>query len=262
MGRSVVLGAVLVLLVANVSFCQAETVEEYFRVGGTLQLSPQPVGGAITSIVWKYGKNLLAEWETKQIPLTYYSKFNGRTTLNTDTGVLEIRDMTAADTGVYSVELNNQVQSRVYKTVAVEAVPQPEVSVMPLLCNSTSESCTLSCGGDVSAAGPVEYFWKIGDGEWKQSGTNMEIINNEETQRVPTFSCRMKNRVSERESKPLFNPLFQIKPADCGHWIIVLGAVMRSLAIVALFVAVVYFLCQKLPSVCVCKHRKGHNDAV
>uniref|UniRef100_A0A669C568 Uncharacterized LOC100705186 n=1 Tax=Oreochromis niloticus TaxID=8128 RepID=A0A669C568_ORENI len=262
MGRSVVYGVLLLLLVANVSFCQAQTVKQYFKVGDTLQLSPQPVSAEITSIVWKYDKYLLAEWVKDSIPLTYYSKFKGRTTLNTDTGVLEIRDMTAADTGLYSVEINNQVQSRVYKTVAVEAVPQPVVSVRPLLCNSTSKSCTLSCDGDVSNAGPVEYFWKIGDGEWKQSGTNMEIIGDEETQRVPTFSCRMKNRVSERDSKPLFNPLFQIKPADCGHWMIVLGAVMRSLAIVALFVAVVYFLCQKLLSVCVCKHRKGHNDAV
>ncbi|XP_076748086.1 uncharacterized protein LOC143421853 [Maylandia zebra] len=188
-----------VLLLAATSFSQDQTVK-YFKVGDTLQLSPQPVSEQIYSVVWKYGKNLLAEWVKDQIPLTYYSKFIGRTTLNTSTGVLEIRDMTAADTGVYSVEINNQVQSQVYKTVAVEAVPQPEVSVMPLLCNSTSESCTLSCDGDVSAAGPVEYFWKIGDGEWKQSGTNMEIINNEETQRVPTFSCRMKNRVSERET--------------------------------------------------------------
>ncbi|XP_039477960.1 CD48 antigen-like [Oreochromis aureus] len=250
-----------VLLVAVTSFSQDQAVK-YFKVGDTLQLRPQQVSGPINSIVWKFDKNLLAEWVKDSIELTYYSRFKGRTTLNTDTGVLEIRDMTAEDSGVYSVEINNQVQSQVYKTVAVEAVPQPVVSVRPLLCNSTSKSCTLSCDGDVSNAGPVEYFWRIGDGEWKQSGTNMEIIGDEETQRVPTFSCRMKNRVSERDSKPLFNPLFQIKPADCGHWMIVLGAVMRSLAIVALFVAVVYFLCQKLLSVCVCKHRKGHNDAV
>ncbi|KAL3971653.1 PAX-interacting protein 1 [Sarotherodon galilaeus] len=197
-----------VLLVAATSFSQ--TVEKYFKVGGTLQLSPQPVSAEITSIVWKCDKNLLAEWVKDLIELTYYSKFKGRTNLNTTTGVLEIRNMTAEDTGLYSVEINNQVQSWVYQTVAMEAVPQPVVSVRLLVCSSASKSCTLSCDGNVSAAGPVEYFWKIGDGEWKQSGTNMEIINNEETQHVTNFTCRMKNPVSERDSKPLPNPLFQI----------------------------------------------------
>ncbi|XP_039889741.1 uncharacterized protein LOC120734814 [Simochromis diagramma] len=201
-----------VLLLAASSFTQAQTVEKYFKVGDTVVLNPQQVSGPIYSIVWKYDKNLLAEWEKGLIDLTYYSKFKGRTTLNTDTGVLEIRDMTAADTGVYSVEINNQVQSRVHQAVRIKAAPRPVVSVRPLLCNSTSESCTLSCDGDVSAAGPVEYSWKIGDGEWKQSGTNMEIINNEETQRVTNFSCRMKNPVSARDSKPLPNPLFQMPP--------------------------------------------------
>uniref|UniRef100_A0A3Q2UZI6 Ig-like domain-containing protein n=1 Tax=Haplochromis burtoni TaxID=8153 RepID=A0A3Q2UZI6_HAPBU len=193
-----------------VGFTQAQTVEKYFRVGETLQLSPQPVSERIYSVVWKYGKYLLAEWVKDQIPLTYYSRFNGRTTVNTDTGELEIRNMTAADNEVYTVEINNQIQSRVHKIMAIEDVPRPEVEVKPLVCSSTSERCKLVCDGDVSAAGPVEYSWKIGDGEWKQSGTNMEIINNEETQRVTNFICRMKNPVSARDSKPLPNPLFQM----------------------------------------------------
>uniref|UniRef100_A0A3P9B1M9 Ig-like domain-containing protein n=1 Tax=Maylandia zebra TaxID=106582 RepID=A0A3P9B1M9_9CICH len=218
--------SVLVLLVANVSFCQAETVEEYFRVGGTLQLSPQPVGGAITSIVWKYGKNLLAEWETKQIPLTYYSKFKGRTTLNTGTGELEIRNMTAADNEVYTVEINNHVQSRVHKTVAIEDVPQPVLEAKPLSCSSASKDCKLVCEGNVSKAGPVEYFWKKDDGEWEKSKENtMEIINDAETQRVKKFSCRIKNQFSEKESNALDNPFYREEttkePSSPGSGVIV-----------------------------------------
>ncbi|XP_026045564.1 uncharacterized protein LOC113034775 [Astatotilapia calliptera] len=232
MGRSVVLGAVLVLLVANVSFCQAETVEEYFRVGGTLQLSPQPVGGAITSIVWKYGKNLLAEWETKQIPLTYYSKFRGRTTLNTGTGELEIRNMTAADNEVYTVEINNHVQSRVHKIMAIEDVPQPVLEAKPLSCSSASKDCKLVCEGNVSKAGPVEYFWKKDDGEWEKSKENtMEIINDAETQRVKKFSCRIKNQFSEKESNA-FNVFYREEttkePSSPGSGVI-LGIVLPVL---------------------------------
>lgn len=59
--------------------------------------------------------------------------------LNTTTGVLEIHNMTAADTGVYSVEISNQVQCRVYQTVEIKDVSQPEVSVQPPACRVNLE---------------------------------------------------------------------------------------------------------------------------
>uniref|UniRef100_A0A669CH88 Ig-like domain-containing protein n=1 Tax=Oreochromis niloticus TaxID=8128 RepID=A0A669CH88_ORENI len=239
-----------VLLIAATSFSQ--TVQRYFKAGGTLQLSPQPVSAQITSIVWKYDKNLLAEWVKGLIDLTYYSRFKGRTTLNTDTGVLEIRNMTAAETGLYSVEINTQVQSQVYKIVEIEDVPQPEVKVT-LLCNSTSESCKLVCEGDVNKAGPLEYFWKKDDGEWEQSGQKMEVLNNEETQRVKTFSCRMKNLVSESDSEPIDNPLYQEKTPDCGLCVTLLDAVMRSLAVLAPCWAAVC-LWTKRKTLCKCRN--------
>uniref|UniRef100_A0A669E427 Ig-like domain-containing protein n=1 Tax=Oreochromis niloticus TaxID=8128 RepID=A0A669E427_ORENI len=242
----------LLAVLLLVGFSQAQTVEKYFRVGDTLQLSPHSVSGAITSIVWKYDKMLLAEWVKGSIDLTYYSKFKGRTTLNTDTGVLEIRDMTAAETGLYSVEINTQVQSQVYKIVEIEDVPQPEVKVT-LLCNSTSESCKLVCEGDVNKAGPLEYFWKKDDGEWEQSGQKMEVLNNEETQRVKTFSCRMKNLVSESDSEPIDNPLYQEKTPDCGLCVTLLDAVMRSLAVLAPCWAAVC-LWTKRKTLCKCRN--------
>ncbi|XP_014193799.2 uncharacterized protein LOC106633511 [Haplochromis burtoni] len=247
MGRSVVLGALLVLLVANVSFCQAETVEKYFRVGGTLQLSPEPVYGQITSIVWKYGKNLLAEWVKDQIPLTYYSKFRGRTTLNTDTGVLEIRNMTAADNEVYTVEINNQIQSRVHKIMAIEDVPRPVLEAKPLSCGSASKDCKLVCEGDASKAGPVEYFWEKDDREWEKSKENtMEIINDEETQRVKTFSCRIQNQFSEKESNALDNPFYREEttkePSTLGSGAIVGIVLVVILLVVAAVLLLLYFI--------------------
>ncbi|KAL3971661.1 carboxypeptidase N regulatory subunit [Sarotherodon galilaeus] len=210
MGRSVVLG-VLLLLVANVSFTQAQIVEKYIKVGDTLQLSPQPISAEITSIVWKYDKNLLAEWVKDAIDLTYYSKFKGRTTLNTTTGVLEIRNMTAADTGLYSVEINIQVQSQVYQTVEIEDVPQPEVTVQPLACNRPS-TCGLKCHGDITNAGPVTYSWKKDDGEW-EDGQDRRNLSSLEMDSVKTFTCRMKNPVSQKDSVALPNPFYQEKTA-------------------------------------------------
>ncbi|CAI5654967.1 unnamed protein product [Oreochromis niloticus] len=213
MGRSVVYGVLLLLLVvANVSFCQAQTVEKYFKVGGTVQLNPQPVSGAITSIVWIYDKNLLAEWVKGSIPLTYFSRFRGRTTLNTDTGVLEIRDMTAADTGLYSVEINNQVQSQVYKTVKIEGVPEPVVTLQPLACDRPS-LCGLKCYGDITNAGPVTYSWKKDDGEWEE-GQDKRDLTSLEMDSVKTFTCRMNNPVSQKESKAFKNPFYQEKTPE------------------------------------------------
>ncbi|XP_039889939.1 uncharacterized protein LOC120734897 [Simochromis diagramma] len=246
MGRSVVLGALLVLLVANVSFCQAQTVEKYIKVGETLQLSPQSVGVAITSVVWKYGKNLLAEWETTQIPLTYYSKFKGRTTLNTGTGELEIRNMTAADNEVYTVEINNHVQSRVHKVMAIEDVPQPEVEAQPLACSSALEDCKLVCQGDASKAGPVEYFWEKDGKEWATSEENtVKLINDAETQRVKKLSCRIKNGFSQKKSNALDNPFYREEttkePSSPGSGVIVgIVSVLIPLVVVAVLLAVLY----------------------
>ncbi|XP_025753024.1 titin-like [Oreochromis niloticus] len=240
MGRSVVYGVLLLLLVANVSFCQAQTVKQYFKVGGTLQLSPQSVSKAISSIVWKYDKNLLAEWVKDAIPLTYYSKFKVRTTLNTDTGVLEIRNMTAADTGLYSVEINNQVQSQVYQTVEVEDVPQPEVEVKPLACDRSSK-CELKCYGDITNAEPVTYSWKKDDGEW-EDGQDRRDLTSLEKDSVKTFNCRMKNPVSQKESKAFKNPFYQEKPPEPESSPV--GAIVGSiiLVVIAIVLSVLGFL--------------------
>lgn len=246
MGRSVVLGALL-LLVANVSFCQAQTVEKYIKVGGTLQLSPQSVSEQIYSVVWKYDKNLLAEWVKDQIELTYYSKFNGRTTLNTDTGVLEISNMTAADNGLYSVEINNQVQSRVHQIMAIEDVPQPVLEAKPLSCGSASPNCKLVCEGDVSKAGPVKYFLKKDEEEWATSEENtVEITNDAETQLVKKFFCRIKNQFSEKVSNALENPFYREETtkgaSSLDSGVIVVIVVIGIIIVVAAVLSLLYFI--------------------
>ncbi|XP_030604466.1 SLAM family member 9-like [Archocentrus centrarchus] len=189
------------------SSAQARIIQSFFKVGGTLVL--RPVFDHLISIEWKYDEEPLAVWVEDVIPLTYYSRFRGRSELNTTSGALKIHNMAAADTGVYSVEINGK-QIRVYEAVEIQEVPQPVVTVRPLMCSSASKKCTLSCDGDVRGAEPVEYFWKKGDGEWEQSEKDMEILNDEETQCVIIFfSCRMKNPVSERASKYIVNPFLQ-----------------------------------------------------
>ncbi|XP_030603441.1 uncharacterized protein LOC115792932 [Archocentrus centrarchus] len=236
------------LLAANVSVSEAQTEKKYFKAGGDLRLSPQKVSGSIFSIVWKYDKNLLAEWVEGSIDLTYYSKFKVRSELNIVTGDLVVHNMTSGDKGVYSVEINNQVQSLTYQTVEIQEVPKPTVELQPLVCHPTSGICRLICHGDVANAGPVSYFWKKDDGGWELSGDRKELSPEESN--VKTFTCRMENPVSVEDSKPFNNPLYQEKkPADPSSSGPIVGGVV---AVILVIVAVLCFLKrdllrQKLP---------------
>lgn len=228
------------LLVGAVISAQTRSVPSYFKAGGTLVLGPARASEHLISIAWKHDEELLAEWVEDEISPTYYSRFRGRSELNTTTGMLKIHSTTAADTGLYSVT-SNRNRSRVYQAVELQEVPRPVVALRPPMCSSASETCTLSCDGDVGGAGPVEYFWKKEDGEWEQSGKDVEILNDEEAQAVVAFSCRMKNPVSERDSECIRNP-FRQDPGfsrDYGFWILtVVGA-----AVLALVAVAVCFLC-------------------
>ncbi|XP_070834214.1 uncharacterized protein [Chaetodon trifascialis] len=201
---------VTVLLLVVLGSAKAEDGDKpsYCLLGGKLTLDPAPTGSEpITSILWKYKSDLLAEWVENVVPLVYYKPFKGRATLDISTGRLEVTKMSEADLGLYTVEINNKVQGQRYLAKAIEKVPKPSVSIQPVECNPLSVKCTLSCDGDTSKAEPVTYSWKRGDGEWEKLERDMNIIKSE-TGHVETFSCRMKNPVSEEESDPKDNPLF------------------------------------------------------
>uniref|UniRef100_A0A3B4TNU7 Ig-like domain-containing protein n=1 Tax=Seriola dumerili TaxID=41447 RepID=A0A3B4TNU7_SERDU len=165
-----------------------QTIASYSEVGGTLSLSP-PFSEVITSILWKHDTDLVVEWVRNE--MDYYGKFVGVATLDTTTARLEIKNMSKVYAGLYTVEINNQVQSQSYNVSVIKKVPKPEVAFKPLRCSPALDNCNLTCDGDTSEAGPVTYSWREGDGE------------------VKTFSCQMKNPVSEKESEPQGNPFFQ-----------------------------------------------------
>uniref|UniRef100_A0A3Q0SPK7 Ig-like domain-containing protein n=1 Tax=Amphilophus citrinellus TaxID=61819 RepID=A0A3Q0SPK7_AMPCI len=110
------------------------------------------------------------------IELMYYSKCKVRSELNTATGVLVVRNMTTGNTGVYSVEINNKVQSQVYQTMEIQEVPQLTVDLQPLAC--TQLKCGLKCHGVLANTKPVSYFWKKDDGGWELSGDKKELKKN------------------------------------------------------------------------------------
>uniref|UniRef100_A0A8D0D5X5 Ig-like domain-containing protein n=1 Tax=Sander lucioperca TaxID=283035 RepID=A0A8D0D5X5_SANLU len=195
------------LLLAALNSALAQDTPKYFTDGGELTLDlrprpPEPLG----DVLWKIDGNLLAEWVKDIVPVTYYRNFIGRTTLDITTGRLVIKDMTEAEKGVYSAEVNRKVQNEHYNAVLIQEVPQPEVEPRPLTCSPASDSCTLSCEAAITEpAGPVTYSWKEGDGEWKESGKDLNITKSG-TLDVETFTCRIQNPVSDRDSKPQKKP--------------------------------------------------------
>ena len=175
--------------------------------------------------------------------------------------------MTPADSGEYSVKINSATEPALNYTVKViKEVPQPVVDV-PVSCSDASKSCTLVCERKsdeavaLAEAEPVTYSWKMGEGEWMDGEKIRTITNDEETQGVETFSCRMKNPISEKHSDPIENIFYN---ENVELWIKLLRPVMRSLVILSLSGAVLFFMWRKRQSVrkliCPCLTRKDDDD--
>ncbi|XP_041803745.1 SLAM family member 9-like [Chelmon rostratus] len=208
-------GAVLLLLaVLDSALPEDEDKTFYFVVGGSLTLDPGPAGSeSITSILWKHKGNLLAEWVKNEVSLTFYRQFNGRAALNTDTGRLDVKNITQGDSGLFTVEINNKVQGRRYNAKVIENVPTPSARTRPLVCSPAHDNCTLFCDGETAGAEPIIYSWRKGEGTWEISTKEVPFLKNE-TAHVKTFSCRMQNPVSVKDSEPIANPFFKEEPSD------------------------------------------------
>ncbi|XP_053189527.1 uncharacterized protein LOC128373263 [Scomber japonicus] len=209
--------------------------DKFIGDGGTLELTPK-VSGNITTIKWKLNQNTV-NWERGET-LTYPDTFKGRTTLNTKTGRLNITNMTPADSGEYSVKINSAMEPALTYTVKViKEVPQPVVGLNPLTCSDASKSCTLVCEKKsdeavaLAEAEPVTYSWKMGEGVWMNGEKSRTITNDKETQGVETFSCRMKNPISEKPSDPIPNPFSKTKASAHSG---VAGSVSVDLLVVVL----------------------------
>ncbi|XP_045074102.1 carcinoembryonic antigen-related cell adhesion molecule 5-like isoform X2 [Coregonus clupeaformis] len=201
--------------------CLARTVvsgdDLYHKVGGEVLLKPDKstVPGPITSILWKHGKNKVAEWDKDFGGLEIYAAFKERTTLNQATGELRIRGLTKTDSGVYSVEFNGKLLDKTYKLSVIKEVPKPTITSS---CNTNKTSCTLTCEGDTTDAEPVTYNWKVGEGAWEVLDKHHTVSKSDtgNSNSGSKYLCKMKNSAGEGEvSEPVgqvFGPEAVPKP--------------------------------------------------
>ncbi|XP_035614148.2 uncharacterized protein LOC118372392 isoform X3 [Oncorhynchus keta] len=177
---------------------------EDHKVGGELVLTPDKstVSDPITSILWKHGKDKVAEWDKDFGGLDIYGAFKERTTLDQTTGELRISGLMKTDSGVYSVEFNSKLLDQTYTLSVIKAVPKPTITSS---CNPDKTSCTLTCEGDTTDAEPVTYSWKVGEGAWEDLDKQINVNKSDTGKSTNSYKyiCKMKNPVSEEVSDPI-----------------------------------------------------------
>ncbi|XP_071186106.1 CD48 antigen-like isoform X2 [Salvelinus alpinus] len=213
--------------------------EDLYKVGGELVLKPDKstVPHSITSILWKHGRNKVAEWDKGFGGLDIYGAFKERTTLNQTTGELRISGLKKTDSGVYSVEFNSKLLDKTYKLSVIKAVPKPTITFS---CNSNKTSCTLTCEGDTTDAEPVTYSWKVGEGAWEVIGKQLIVSQSDTGKSTNSYKyiCKLKNDVrGEGEVSEPVGQVFGSEPSEIDVGVVV-GVVVTIVALVAIVITV------------------------
>uniref|UniRef100_A0A8C8DSI9 Ig-like domain-containing protein n=1 Tax=Oryzias sinensis TaxID=183150 RepID=A0A8C8DSI9_9TELE len=179
------------------NFCFAEYSTDVLK-GSSVVLSPDDTETSITSITWKHGNDLAADWSGGDT--TFYRIFKDLCSLNTKTGELTINDVRPEHDGLYTPEINGKTRSTV-KLRVFSPVPKPNIIHD---CYPEKTKCTLTCSFDrTDDLGDVEVFWILDDRH--ENGTKLQITKDTKEKR---FYCSLKNPVSSENSKKLKNPLF------------------------------------------------------
>ncbi|XP_078798433.1 uncharacterized protein LOC144989702 isoform X3 [Oryzias latipes] len=173
--------------------------------GSSVVLRPVEAVTSITTITWKHGDNLAAEWLGGN--LFFYNIFNNGCSLNTETGQLTINNVRPEHSGVYTPDINEKTRSAM-KLRVLSPVPKPTIShdCVP----GETLTCTLTCKFDrTDDLGHVEVFWILDNRRVK--GPELQITKDTKTE---TFICSLKNSVSSENSTKLLNPFLPVKVID------------------------------------------------
>ncbi|XP_029113737.1 cell wall protein IFF6-like isoform X3 [Scleropages formosus] len=163
----------------------------YSRRNGEVTLTPA-VNGTFEEILWKWNGDKAVEFAPDE-GLTEYRKFKGRTTLNTQTGKLTIRNLQKTDSGRYKAEVlvGGTLQYSVFDVTVLDAVTRPTVqceqrdSVGILRCHSEGEM------GKYRWEGPNDLLRN-----WTDQPIELQVSSSDSA-----YTCVVKNPVSEESSE-------------------------------------------------------------
>ena len=107
---------VLLYLINNLLFYFTSAVPVYnAEVNGDVTLSPVGIS-SVRSVVWRFGNNKVAEFDpsfSKEVKI--FGNYQGRTTLDKETGKITISKLSLKDNGTFSVEVDSVLTSGWYR---------------------------------------------------------------------------------------------------------------------------------------------------
>ncbi|XP_029113745.1 myb-like protein X isoform X11 [Scleropages formosus] len=206
----------LLLLLTKHTFGQL-----FSRRNGEVTLTAA-VKGTFEEILWKWNDDKAIEFAPDE-GLTEYWKFKGRTTLNTQTGELTIRNLQKTDSGRYKAEVlvGGTLQYSVFDVTVLDAVTRPTVQ-----CEQRDSVGILRCHSEGEMG---QYRWE-GPNDLLRNWTDQPIelqVNSSDS----AYTCVVKNPVSEESSEAF--------PAErCFKERSAVGALIAAVVAVAVIAAV------------------------
>uniref|UniRef100_A0AAY4A215 Immunoglobulin domain-containing protein n=1 Tax=Denticeps clupeoides TaxID=299321 RepID=A0AAY4A215_9TELE len=167
--------------------------QEYGKTGGSITLTPRiKLSTPPNTILWKWGTKKVAEKDRPDLPTDYYGWFQGRTTLDDNTGSLTIYRLSSGDDGDYSVEINGQLKVDKYQLIVKDDATIPEISK-----DYSATECTLKCSG--SADENVSWLkMKNGNNPEEEAVPTLKVVENGE---FTKFQCKLSKPLSYKTSK-------------------------------------------------------------
>ncbi|CAK6975456.1 uncharacterized protein LOC128354439 isoform X1 [Scomber scombrus] len=164
-----------------------------------------------------------------------YRQFTDRGSLNTSTGAMTITGLTPGESGIYTAEINNRVNSKT-ELLVISPVPKPSISVS---CDTEKTYCDFTCDGSITGAAPVTYRWTAGEKRWP-STKELKITKEDKEE---WFSCILENPVSSNSSEKVFNPFIE-REGD-RTWIYILVPVVAGIVVICIIIACFIYKCKK-----------------
>nr|XP_020515623.1 uncharacterized protein LOC110004421 isoform X4 [Labrus bergylta] len=212
-----------------------ETV--YGAEGDDIVLTPplQSPSPSITSIQWKHGEDMVAEWYEVYGTETYcLTKFKGRCKLNRLTGALTITGLTKTDSGSCKPEINNKYLDSTH-LIVISRVPKPSVSES---CNTEMTACNLTCEGNTIESEPVDCKWLLDEAV----GPSGKVLTITKEMKEQSYRCVFVNPVGNKTSDIMTNPLLKAENVHLVRirWLIAAAGVLLFFSVLGVAAYLIY----------------------